>query len=297
MLNNYSSPLRAVIITLVASLSYVDLARASETESTSTIQQDEKSASSDALQGDRDTWAELRQALSKGDKAKARQLIDEIELDSLTLREREAVEMLKLLLVSPKPPAPKVELAAPEVKPSKILPLYGAFSAETNERIERNTFESLDHMSTLFTQGIIAGASLLNTDYFNDADESAFLVPAMTGLSYALFAAYTLGDEELTRGDIPLIDGLSVYLPTHTLLLTNGLFWDNLDSDIYPWLYFGTSVASLPLAYAISGHFDPDPGDTQLIRDSVFWGGLFGWGSYFLFHPDDSQSSGVAFRS
>ena len=42
------------------------------------------------------------------------------------------------------------------------------------KRISRSTFESLDHMSTLFTQGISAGISLLNTEIFNGSDEGVF---------------------------------------------------------------------------------------------------------------------------
>ena len=237
-------------------------------------------------------WAQLKQALNNNKRERALKIIRQLELGSLTTGEKSALESLKILLAE----APSVATKAETLPTSpKKLPLYGAFSAETNERVERNTFESLDHVSTLFTQGITAGASLLNTDAFDGSDESVFLVPAVTGLGYALFAAYTLGDEELTRGDIPLIDGVAVYLPSHTVLLASGAFWDSIDTNIYPWLYFGSSVASLPLAFGLSRYFDPDPGDAQLIRDSVFWGGVLGWGSYLLFHPDDSPELGQGF--
>ena len=269
-------------------------ADATSLETSPTVAQQLETATDDE-EASNDLWSKLRVALTQGDKEQALGLIAEINLEELTHREREALNMLKLLLTPSTPVASKTKPPAREIIPNRKLPLYGAFSAKTNERIERNTFESLDHMSTLFTQGIITGTSLLNTELFEDADESVFLVPALSGLSYALFAAYTLGDDDLSRGDIPLIDGLAVYLPTHTLLLTSSVFWDNFEGDVYSWLYFGTSLASLPLAYGISRHLDPDPGDAQLIRDSVFWGGIFGWGSYFMFHPDDSPEFGRGF--
>ena len=71
-----------------------------------------------------------------------------------------------------------------QLSPRQGFPM-GAFSRTTNERISRSTFESLDHMSTLFTQGISAGISLLNTEIFNGSDEGAFLIPAVSGTAYA----------------------------------------------------------------------------------------------------------------
>jgi len=291
MTQSKSFPYRELIASLVFVLFAGPPAFSSPDSSNSQITVELEEKTNEELPAD-SLWSQLKHALANKDKERARQLIQEMKLDDLNSREKSALESLKILLgeeavVAPKPKIP--------TRSPRHLPLYGAFSTQTNERVERNTFESLDHMSTLFTQGITAGASLLNTDALADSDEGVFLVPALSGLGYALFAAYTLGNDDLSRGDIPLIDGVAVYLPSHTLLLTSGLLWDSVDTDIYPWLYFGTSIASLPLAYGLSHHFDPDPGDAQLIRDSVFWGGVFGWGSYLLFHPDDSPDLGRGF--
>ena len=86
----------------------------------------------------------------------------------------------------------------------------------------------------------------------------------MSGTAYALFGAYTLSGDRISRGDIPLIDGIAVYLPIHAVLLTNSLFWDDINWDTYPWLFAGSSLASLPLSYYLSQQYDPDPGDAQL---------------------------------
>ena len=241
-------------------------------------------------------WRELSQAIERKDLKRARTLVEGVELNALSPDARSAIKAIQVLLQEREAllrdvePAPK----STPIEPKTGLP-YGAFSRTTNERISRSTFESLDHMSTLFTQGISAGISLLNTEIFNGSDEGAFLIPAVSGTAYALFGAYTLSGERISRGDIPLIDGISVYLPIHAVLLTNSIFWDDINWDTYPWLFTGTSLASLPLSYYLSQQYDPDPGDAQLIRDSFFWGGLYGWGLYFALHPDDSPEFGRGF--
>ncbi len=241
-------------------------------------------------------WQALSEAIDRKDFRQAKILLDRADLNALSPDARSAIKTLQILLedrlsaqVRPRPP-----MQPPKLEPKTGLP-YGAFSRKTNERISRSTFESLDHMSTLFTQGITAGISLLNTEIFDGTDEEAFIIPAASGTAYALFGAFTLSSNRISRGDIPLIDGLAVYVPTHTLLLTNSIFWDEIDWDIYPWLFSGASIASLPLAYFLSQRYDPDPGDAQLIRDSLFWGGLYGWGLYFALHPDDSPGFGRGF--
>ena len=241
-------------------------------------------------------WQELSQALERKDLKRARTLVEGVELNTLSPDARSAIKAIQVLLQEREALHRDVE---PGPKPTPIEPKtglpYGAFSRTTNERISRSTFESLDHMSTLFTQGISAGISLLNTEMFDGSDEGAFLIPAVSGTAYALFGAYTLSGDRISRGDIPLIDGIAVYLPIHAVLLTNSLFWDDINWDTYPWLFAGSSLASLPLSYYLSQQYDPDPGDAQLIRDSLFWGGLYGWGLYFAFHPDDSPKLGRGF--
>ena len=77
-------------------------------------------------------------------------------------------------------------------------------------------------------------------------------------------------------------------------MLTNSIFWDDINWDTIP----GSSPGHPGPAFhflLFSQQYDPDPGDAQLIRDSFFWGGLYGWGLYFALHPDDSPEFGRGF--
>ena len=120
-------------------------------------------------------WRELSQAIERKDLKRARTLVEGVELNALSPDARSAIKAIQVLLQEREAllhdvePAPK----STPIEPKTGLP-YGAFSRTTNERISRSTFESLDHMSTLFTQGISAGISLLNTEIFNGSDEGAF---------------------------------------------------------------------------------------------------------------------------
>ena len=116
----------------------------------------------------------IYRALERKDLKRARRLVESVELNTLSRYKsgnqgdpsapQRAETAMKNCSARQKPVHIKARSGIP----------YGAYSLTTNERISRSTFESLDHLSTLFTQGLGAGVSLLNTDIFRGGEEEPY---------------------------------------------------------------------------------------------------------------------------
>ena len=146
---------------------------------------------------------------------------------------------------------------------------------------------------TAFLYGMSVGFSYaLSLDNATSGD--AFPPIAIGALSYTLGAVAFLNLANPDRGDLPLALAITSYLPTTTLLVANVAF-DNPDGKKTALATAAAGLISVPIAVLAARELNLDPGDTQLVRDSGFWGlalattGILGFGGT----TDDLSRSGA----
>ncbi len=154
----------------------------------------------------------------------------------------------------------------------RVVMRHNPYSLDTEERTDVSTWEKTDFVVTSFVYGASVGASYALT-YKNGSEESV-VGPLLLGASlYTVGGIVLLQTADLDRGDLPLALGITSYIPTTTLLVVTALDLDLSDRQA------GTAIAlsgliALPVAVLATQHLALDPGDTQLVRDAGFWGGL-----------------------
>ena len=205
-----------------------------------------------------------------GDRLGARRIYREvIELFPDTPESARAGRMLALLLklVSDDPMVSTTRSKGGSEEP--IL-----FSSRTGERIERRWWESVDFIATAAIYGLVPGF-LWGTAILGSGprDSPPSLPMALSGLIYAGAASAFLELREPTRGDLPLVLGSTFYMVS---LAGLGIAALNPELDPVPAGIGGlVALGGTPVSLWLADRLDPDPGDTQLIREGMFLG-LFG---------------------
>ena len=154
------------------------------------------------------------------------------------------------------------------------------YSLKTKERLRLTTWEKLDFGTTAFLYGLSVGYS-----YAISLDNASNGLPAVAigALSYTLGTVVFLNAANPDRGDLPLALAITSYVPTTTLLAANA-FIDHPSSKNTALATATAGLLSVPIAIYATHELDLDPGDTQLVRDSGFWGlvlattGMLGFG-------------------
>jgi hypothetical protein len=185
---------------------------------------------------------------------------------------------------APLPPPPQT---GPEVSRQSFYVLE-PYSVRTKERLRLTTWEKLDFGISAFIYGLSTGAS------FGGATKSANVVAPMVvgALAYTSLAALYVNTAPVDRGDLPLALGITSYIP-----LTAGLVALTTDQDPGPaaaTVITASAIVALPIAYYAAAHTDLDPGDTQLVRDSGFWGVIIGASSALAYRNASARSVGIA---
>jgi len=187
----------------------------------------------------------------------------------------EARRALKIIAVR------RTQLPAPAAAPagSSGDPTTGVvvrrepYSLRTSERLRLSSWEKIDFGVTSFLYGMSVGFSFsLSLDSNN---LGAGLPPVALGaIAYtAAGIAYLQTDPD--RGDLPLALSISFFMPTTTLLVAN-VASENPNSQHVAAATALMGLLSVPVAVLATREFDPDPGDMQLVRDSMFWGLVLG---------------------
>ena len=148
------------------------------------------------------------------------------------------------------------------------------YSLRTSERLRLSSWEKIDFGVTSFLYGMSVGFSFSLSLDTNNAG-NALPPVALAALAYTAggIAYLQLGDPD--RGDLPLALAISFFMPTATLLVAN-VASDNPDSQHVAAATTAVGLLSVPVAILAARQFDPDPGDMQLVRDSMFWGLVLG---------------------
>jgi hypothetical protein len=125
----------------------------------------------------------------------------------------------------------------------------------------------MDFGVTAFIYGLSVGVSF---SLAQGGDASAG-PPVVGALAYTAAAVIFLSTTNPDRGDLPLTLAITSYVPTATLLVSD-LALPNMSSRNRALTVASAGLLSLPIAVVAAHDFDLDPGDTQLVRDSAFWG-------------------------
>jgi len=146
------------------------------------------------------------------------------------------------------------------------------YSHRTGERLRLTPWEKLDFGVTAFLYGATAGAALgigvLDLENEDSAREYMTLVGGI-GLAYTGLSILYLRFAEPDRGDLPVVLGITSYLPATAALLAATADANETNRAVAS---AGTAFAAVPLALIVAWKTDPDPGDAQLVRDAGFWG-------------------------
>ena len=163
------------------------------------------------------------------------------------------------------------------------------FSRATGERLAINIWERLDFAGTMFTYGLGNGAALAAGSGCEGGCVAGMM--AASGAVFGGASLYYLLNGNVDRGDLPLAMAVTAYLPA-AIMFTG--FIAEQDSEAQALTTGLVGVAALPIGLALAAATDVDPGDTQLVRDSIFWGSLFGIGSLLAVDEDTgSQTVGI----
>jgi hypothetical protein len=203
-------------------------------------------------------------ALDAGDRARARALFDRLAREFPA--EPEASEARRALKIFPAVP-PLAASPPSSPRQEEVVVRRELYSTRTAERLRLTTWEKMDFGVTSFIYGLSVGVS------FSLAQSGGSSVgpPVLGALVYtgAAIAFLQLADPD--RGDLPLALAITSYVPTATLLVSD-LAFPNASDRNRALAVASAGLLSLPIAVVAARHFDLDPGDTQLVRDSGFWG-------------------------
>jgi hypothetical protein len=169
------------------------------------------------------------------------------------------------------PPAPAPRLTPPAPPPGReSFYVLEPYSTRTKERLRLTTWEKLDFGVSAFLYGLSTGAS------FGAATNSENIVGSMVvgALLYTGLGAIYVNTAQVDRGDLPLVLGISSYVPLTAGFIT--LASDTNSGKGAAAAVAASGLAALPAAYWAASLTDLDPGDTQLVRDSGFWGAIWG---------------------
>jgi hypothetical protein len=162
------------------------------------------------------------------------------------------------------------------------------YSSRTNERLRLTTWEKLDFGISGFVFGLTTGFSFAGA---SEADNP--LAPMAAGaLIYTGLAALYVNTAKIDRGDLPLVLTISLYLPSTAGLIA--LATETESPRAAGGVIVGAGLVALPLAYWAAASTDLDPGDTQLVRDAGFWGGVWGVAAALSVERVRERSVGVA---
>jgi hypothetical protein len=148
------------------------------------------------------------------------------------------------------------------------------YSLRTSERLRLSSWEKIDFGVTSFLYGMSVGFSFsLSLD--NNNLGAALPPVALGAIFYTVGGIAYLQAADPDRGDLPLVLAINFFMPTTTLLVAD-VASENPDSKHVAAATAAVGLLSVPVAILAARHFDPDPGDMQLVRDSMFWGLVLG---------------------
>ena len=148
------------------------------------------------------------------------------------------------------------------------------YSLRTSERLRLSSWEKIDFGVTSFLYGLSVGFSFsLSLD--SNSSQNQLPPVALAAVAYTVGGLAYLQLGEPDRGDLPLALAVSFFMPTTTLLAAN-VASENPDSQKVAAATAIVGLLSIPVAIVAARQFDPDPGDMQLVRDSMFWGLVLG---------------------
>jgi hypothetical protein len=245
-----------------------------------------------AATGPTDLLAAADGAVDAGNLELARSLYERLVLEHASAPEaNEARRALKIItarqrgapgVVAPLVPAPTATAPAEPAPSDGVVVRQEPYSLKTSERLRLTTWEKLDFGVTAFLYGMSVGFSYSLS--LNSQTSGTALPPIAIGaLSYTLGAVAFLSLAHPDRGDLPLALAITSNLPTTTLLVANVAFTDP-DGRKTALATAAAGLLSIPIAIVATRELDLDPGDTQLVRDSGFWGlvlattGMLGFG-------------------
>jgi hypothetical protein len=177
--------------------------------------------------------------------------------------------------------------SAPQITASEtsVMPTGDIFLRRSGERLELGIWEKLDFTATMFSYGLGSGVAFA-TGYKCEAGCLAGAVAAGAAV-FGGSALYYLFKMNPDRGDLPLIMAITSYLPLTTTFIS---ILADADGEVIPLATSIASLVALPLALTLGYNTDLDPGDTQLVRDSLFWGIGFGLAGYVGFGVTDDMT-------
>lgn len=213
-------------------------------------------------------------ALDAGDRSAAQaafqRLATEFPASAQAIEARRALQALALPAAMPAVPPPPV--AAPPAAytlhpPNRDIVIRNEpYSLRTSERLRLTAWEKLDFGVTSFIYGASLGVSLGIAAHSNDAG------PVVLGaLGYTVGSVIFLAAANPDRGDLPLALGIVSYVPMTTLLVSAAAY-PHASAKSQAIATTVSSVLAIPIAVVAARNLDLDPGDTQLVRDTAFWG-------------------------
>lgn len=191
---------------------------------------------------------------------------------------RRALATMRALVATPGRPPPGTGVVLPEGTAGTAAPGTGGrlyllepFSTQTNERLRISTWEKLDFGITSFLYGMSTGLSMAAAGE-TDSVEGVVSTVVIGSLVYTGLAVAYVNLAKPDRGDLPLTLAISSYLPLTAVL--GAMAAEVEDARAVAGTAAGAALLSIPLAYLAAARTDLDPGDTQLVRDAGFWGGV-----------------------
>jgi len=241
-------------------------------------------------------------AIANGDLSSARILLERLLREAPSAPEAvEARRALRLIaLGGSKPVAPadgasssSWSTAAPnsaQTSPGEAgIVRQEAYSLKTSERLRLTTWEKLDFGVTGFLYGMSLGTAFASG--LSSPSTAEVTTPIVLGASaYALGAVAYLRVAKPDRGDLPLMLGITMYIPITTQLASRFAI-DRPNEKKVSIATVASGLIAIPLGIALTQKLDLDPGDTQLVRDAAFWGLALGVSAAMGFVVDRNEPS------
>jgi hypothetical protein len=188
-----------------------------------------------------------------------------------TPQAHDAERALWVLRSLPAAPLPSLTPPGPAIPPAGKDSFYvlEPYSTKTKERLRLSTWEKLDFGISAFLYGMSTGLS------FGLATESDNVVGSMVvgAVLYTGLAGVYVNTAQVDRGDLPLVLGVSSYIPLTATFITLAT---DASASGGAAAVVTSGLLALPAAYWVASATDLDPGDTQLVRDAGFWGAIWG---------------------